>query len=589
MRQIQFEYENDATLKQELNRIDKWRLNKEVSCILFHVFSDALEPEKLRHICSLIEFTLPDALYAGCTTSGNVMNGNLNMHHITITCTVFEDPGSKVMVMQFPLTEDTEPQVTGTIADIVSRNPWIKAIELLVTIRGLSMTRFCDDLSVLPEDIKIFGGGAFADDLNEDTSFVFSSGSDCSEHSAVFVFMGGENLHIYNDWVTGWMPLGRKLKITKADHALLHELDNKPAYDIYYKYLNIANDENFFLHTLEFPFIYKHDGIDILRAPTACLTDGTLVMTADIEEGVEAYMTYGDPWNILERVSEAGKKLAGFEPQTIFLFSCAARRTFWGNDGSNRETSPFQDMAPTSGFYTSGEFLRNGKNLNQHNVTLVLTGLREGEPSGTVHNFKIKDHTLDGQASLVNRLANFVQAATEELEDTIDLLALYSITDGLTKLLNRTEIQHRITAANKKYSEDPGGVNAPSLIMLDIDDFKKVNDTYGHHEGDIVLKGLAELMRQVCNEKDGNISIGRWGGEEFMILIPELAKDDVTALAEEIRMSFEEMEFELSGKNTISVGVTTAITGEHVDTFCGRVDSALYEAKKSGKNRTVIK
>ena len=299
--------------------------------------------------------------------------------------------------------------------------------------------------------------------------------------------------------------------------------------------------------------------------------------------------TYGDPWNILERVSEAGKKLAGFEPQTIFLFSCAARRTFWGNDGSNRETSPFQDMAPTSGFYTSGEFLRNGKNLNQHNVTLVLTGLREGEPSGTVHNFKIKDHTLDGQASLVNRLANFVQAATEELEDTIDLLALYSITDGLTKLLNRTEIQHRITAANKKYSEDPGGVNAPSLIMLDIDDFKKVNDTYGHHEGDIVLKGLAELMRQVCNEKDGNISIGRWGGEEFMILIPELAKDDVTALAEEIRMSFEEMEFELSEKNTISVGVTTAIPGEHVDTFCGRVDSALYEAKKSGKNRTVIK
>ena len=99
MRQIQFEYENDASLKQELNRIDKWRLNKEVSCILFHVFSDALEPEKLRHICSLIEFTLPDALYAGCTTSGNVMNGNLNMHHITITCTVFEDPGSKVMVM----------------------------------------------------------------------------------------------------------------------------------------------------------------------------------------------------------------------------------------------------------------------------------------------------------------------------------------------------------------------------------------------------------------------------------------------------------------------------------------------------------
>ncbi|MCR5200947.1 MAG: diguanylate cyclase [Saccharofermentans sp.] len=582
MKQIQFEYTEDATLRQELNRIDRWRENHRVTAILFHVFSDNLEAEKIRHVTSLIEFALPDALYVGCTTSGNVMDGRLNKSHITITCTIFDDPATKVEVIQMPLTEETEPLVSEQIEKIVADRPWLKAIEMLVTIRGLSMTKFCEDLSKIDEDIKLYGGGSFSDDLNEVASFVYSSGNDCSDHAVVFTLMGGDNLSVYSEWVTGWKPLGRKLKITKADHAMLHELDNKPAYDTYYKYLRIANDELFFKHTLEFPFMYEHNGIDILRAPIACLEDGTLVMTADIEEGVETYMAYGDPWTILEQVNSVGERLSVFEPQAIFLYSCAARRAFWGDSGSNRETSPFQDIASTSGFYTSGEFMRTGKDLNQHNVTLLVTGLREGPVTGNMHNFKIKDHSLDGQASLVNRLANFVQAATEELE-------LSSITDGLTKLFNRTEIQHRITEANKKYSASPDRIPAPSLIMLDIDNFKKVNDTFGHHEGDIVIKRLAQIMRETCAQAASDISIGRWGGEEFMILVPKLPFDDVKKLAETLRKAFEDEKFEVSGSHTISVGVTTAVAGEYVDGFCMRVDDALYEAKETGKNRIVVK
>ncbi len=589
MRQIQIEYTNEPTLRQELNRIDKWRMNREVSAILFHVFSDNLEIEKIRHVSSIIEFTLPDAVYVGCTTSGNVMDGRLNMSHITITCTIFEDPTSKVQIYQMPLTEETEPKVSEALSEIVAQRPWVKAVELLVTIRGLSMTRFCKDLSQIDEKVHIYGGGSFSDDLNETSSFVFSSGSECSEHAAVFILIGGDNLHVYTDWVTGWKPLGRKLKITKSNHAMLHELDNKPAYDIYYKYLNIANDEMFFLHTLEFPFMYKHNGIDMLRAPTACLPDGTLVMTADIEEGVEAYMAYGDPWTILEQVSDVGGELSEFEPQAIFLFSCAARRAFWGDEGCDRETSPFQNIAPTSGFYTSGEFMRTGKSLNQHNVTLLVTGLREGDPLGNRRPFTIKDHTLEGQASLVNRLANFVQAATEDLEETVKMLEQSSIRDGLTKLYNRTEIQHRITASVKAYTNDPEHVDQPSLIMIDIDDFKHVNDTFGHHEGDIVIKTISHIMTDLSIDADPDISIGRWGGEEFMILVPNTLEGGTEALAERIRKAFKAKVFDVSGSHTISLGVTFAIAGEHVDMWSQRADSALYEAKKTGKDRIVVK
>lgn len=139
------------------------------------------------------------------------------------------------------------------------------------------------------------------------------------------------------------------------------------------------------------------------------------------------------------------------------------------------------------------------------------------------------------------------------------------------------------------YSEKPEHSHAPSLIMIDIDNFKQVNDTYGHHEGDIVLKTLSEVMTDTCKAKDPNISIGRWGGEEFMILIPSPLDFDVEELAEELRNAFKDVVFEVSGSHTISLGVTTAIVGEHVDTLCSRVDNALYEAKRAGKDRVVVK
>ena len=125
--------------------------------------------------------------------------------------------------------------------------------------------------------------------------------------------------------------------------------------------------------------------------------------------------------------------------------------------------------------------------------------------------------------------------------------------------------------------------------MLDIDDFKKVNDTYGHHEGDVVIRRISDIMREQCAAVSDDISIGRWGGEEFMILVPSADKDTVKNLAESLREAFKKEVFEVSGNHTVSVGVTTALPGEHVDVFCMRADDALYEAKGSGKDRVVIK
>lgn len=122
--------------------------------------------------------------------------------------------------------------------------------------------------------------------------------------------------------------------------------------------------------------------------------------------------------------------------------------------------------------------------------------------------------------------------------------------------------------------------------MVDIDNFKKVNDSFGHAEGDIVLKKMAELMKDICAKYDANGSVGRWGGEEFMVLLPETSVEKAWEAAEELRLAFRDVNFSRAGHVTMSLGLTDIYSDDSTDTACKRVDQALYDSKKNGKNRT---
>ena len=148
----------------------------------------------------------------------------------------------------------------------------------------------------------------------------------------------------------------------------------------------------------------------------------------------------------------------------------------------------------------------------------------------------------------------------------------------MTGLFNRKEIQTRIAEAIKKS-------NDVSLIMFDIDSFKKVNDTYGHSEGDSVILALSNMIKNGIKKYTPYFSAGRWGGEEFMILCPKTTVEEAARIAEIIREDFASLSFEKAGHCTISLGVTQYNKNESADDLCNRVDEALYQSKASGKNK----
>ncbi len=166
----------------------------------------------------------------------------------------------------------------------------------------------------------------------------------------------------------------------------------------------------------------------------------------------------------------------------------------------------------------------------------------------------------------------------------LDHLYRSATRDALTGLPNRRHFQERLESELAWHQRHEAPL---SLLFVDLDHFKHVNDTHGHLAGDAVLKGVAELLQDVCRVED---EVARWGGEEFVLLLRQTPEDAALQVAERLRVAVAEKTFTIDGRAvriTTSVGVATrvgdAVTGP--DELLQEADAYLYIAKESGRNR----
>ena len=165
------------------------------------------------------------------------------------------------------------------------------------------------------------------------------------------------------------------------------------------------------------------------------------------------------------------------------------------------------------------------------------------------------------------------------VRDQLEQIANY---DALTKVYNRNFLYNVLDSElsrSDRYNKDFG------YIIFDIDNFKKVNDNYGHDIGDLILIQLCRLCEGIIRKSD---ILGRLGGEEFVILAPETNLENSLNIAEKIRKAIEEYEFSSVGHITVSIGVAQYVSGDSRDTLYKRADIALYKAKYNGKNRIEV-
>lgn len=239
------------------------------------------------------------------------------------------------------------------------------------------------------------------------------------------------------------------------------------------------------------------------------------------------------------------------------------------------------------GSLTSSISQINWKNRERRKIDIGFENKNELYVLQTIFNDFLDNISMqeDKRLELIQKmqvkLENEVKLRTQELKDANKQLQILANTDILTQLYNRSKIDMEIA---NKFEQFTLNGELFSLVMVDIDYFKSVNDEYGHQVGDSVLQEIATLLTNFTRGLD---IVGRWGGEEFMIICNNTDLEGAYILAENLRKAIESYNFKGVGKKTGSFGVAQIHRGMSIDELISNVDKALYNAKNSGRNRCV--
>jgi len=212
----------------------------------------------------------------------------------------------------------------------------------------------------------------------------------------------------------------------------------------------------------------------------------------------------------------------------------------------------------------------------------VVDGIMSGADDYLVKPFDQDE--LQARLSIAERILGL----ESRLRETLEQLRLVALRDGLTGVLNRRAIYEVAENELERARRESARL---SFLMIDIDNFKKINDRFGHAMGDQALRLVVDTIVSNLRPYD---SVGRWGGEEFLVLLPNTNHEEATQIAERLRTSVARSRLEFIESNSvelrISLGVTCTSFGEdqYIDKLVSQADKALYKAKNLGKDRVSV-
>jgi diguanylate cyclase (GGDEF)-like protein len=502
-----------------------------------------------------------------------------------VVCLGFFDTASLVP-MHFECESGQEAAVGGELArKLKGLSEPLKGVLLVTNPVSYNCDTLLTALHKSAPGIPLFGGGAGNVEFAHTIAF---SRQGYSETAAIAVALCGGTLEITRRNYLGWIPVGKRMRVTKVDGFNVKMIDDKPAFDVYRRYLGITSGENLFFNAMEFPLLVKRHGEVLANVPSGLGEDNGVYFSAKINEGEEIQFGYADFHIILEHLHSTEAAIREFAPEAINIYSCAVRY-FVMQQEVDRELAPFQKIANTAGFFTMGEFCDLGAHSPLFNTTLVVVGMRES--AAPVHPVALAapdDHQefdiyANSHTRILLRFQHFMQAITEDLEAANLELANLAERDSLTGLFNRRVFESLLQAELERSIRYDRQF---SLIMCDADYFKNLNDVYGHQAGDFVLQSLAAAIQKQARKAD---SVCRYGGEEFAILLPETGAETAEQFAERIRSDIEALalSFDAVPLPTLTMSFGIASFPHHAKSISHlfrAADKALYEAKKYGRN-----
>ncbi|KAA0259324.1 GGDEF domain-containing protein [Deferribacter autotrophicus] len=283
--------------------------------------------------------------------------------------------------------------------------------------------------------------------------------------------------------------------------------------------------------------------------------------------------TFNKSWDLLKEIL----KYMEISNEKLFKVLESSREIFIEEIRNNNElTNNLEELEKETKLENDIEKLKN-KLISKLNE--IKTNLREKE-----NIRKEKFNKFDSDVKKIKNDLEKYRKQVNQLQESIKRYKKEAVVDLLTNVYNRNFLDRKLAEEFEKFHRYKSPL---SVIMLDVDDFKAVNDNYGHQIGDQVLKYFANVIKNNIRKVDIPF---RYGGEEFFIVLPHTRKEQAKVVANRILKELNETVFKVKGdrlKITASIGVTEAKENDSVETLIKRVDDLLLKAKKEGKNRII--
>ncbi len=387
--------------------------------ILIQVFTGVLDENFILKLLDELNSILPNATIIGSSTDGEILDGCIYTTQTIISFTRFDN-----VVCKADYIEYNENKNIRDLSLELSKRIYQPNTKLIIAfVDGLNTDGEQFLKNITNDDNIIVSGGLAGDNSSFVKTFVFTKDK-LLTNGAVAVSLSGE-FNIYTDFSFNWEPIGQKLTVTSANDNTVYTIEDKTAYDTYKYYLGEDVAKRLPAIGIEFPLIIQRDDINIARAVTGVNSDGSLNFAGDLKVGDIVRFGYGNSELILNSAALIPEKLNNIPVESIFIYSCMARRRFM-NHLATQELEPFNNFCTNSGFFTYGEFFsKNGEQkelLNQTMTILVLSESKEVEKRDLKVKMSVDDlHTVSTKAlsHLINVTSNELHNINETLQKTL--------------------------------------------------------------------------------------------------------------------------------------------------------------------------
>lgn len=542
--------------------------------VLVQLYTPPLPAPALRRVVGAVREWLPEALIVGATAREVVASGCLFRGRTSLCLSFFDDTDVRGRLV--------EPGDKSALLGLT--NSRTRLVFLLAGLDPEGTSRALPWMvSGTPGFVPVLGGTTPGE--------VFLN-QEFSGSSVAAVSFDSDSLEVYPHTHLGWNPLGRTFRVTRAEGTRLYELDGAPAGVIYDRYLGLSPAHSIRDMGRQFPLLKTGQRLTVARLPLQRMSDDSLLLAGDLSVGDEVRISYGDIRSVLNSGLALYQELARQRPQGIYLF-CSTERQAFLQSAAPLEMESLQRVADAGGFCSSSEFLRAGGATAVLNSSLSLVGLSEGRIRARPRTLPRElleaaaTDTVEVPVVAMGALSHFINAVTTELEESNRELERLATTDALTGIHNRREFFRRGAHELERSSRTRQQF---CILLMDLDHFKAVNDTYGHAAGDEALKAFARVCKGVVRNID---VLARLGGEEFALLLPETTVERAMTVADRVRREVGELRITLEDGRTVgftvSAGLARSQEGERsVDDVLARADQLLYQAKEAGRDQVAV-